>query len=300
MPKPNIPSPDSLGKIIRSTSKALTVTSQNFVDLRKEINEIYRLRTELSEKLQSTKFKFYALTLLHALSYPLIFGFFYKKIAEAKTSSKEEIKKLEDQINDAFVKLTFADASQFEKSWLNCVDTFAEVMNSKKIWDLTFSQSTNMVKERTTAKTAFKRTAIHSSKKEIDFIKSDLPHIFIPNANGPDLFVFPTCLILYKNHQDLGIFDLKEVNAILEFSNFIEEEGVPEDTEIINHTWKKANKDGSMDKRFRNNYQIPIVRYGSLTFQSENGLEEGYMFSNFSAFGSFQEAYNHHISLLSN
>jgi hypothetical protein len=54
-----------------------------------------------------------------------------------------------------------------------------------------------------------------------------------------------------------------------------------------------------MDKRFKGNYQIPIVKYGSLTFQSENGLEEGYMFSNFMAFNTFQEAYNHHIKLLS-
>lgn len=298
MSKPNISSSDDSGKIIRSTSKALTVTSKNFIDLRKKINETYKSRRELSKKLQSTKLKFYALTLVHILSYPLIFGFFYKKIAETRIRLESDIRMLEEQVNNAFVKLTFADQSQFEKSWLNCVDTFAEVMKSEKIWDLTFSQSVNTVKERTTAKTAFKRTTIHNSQREIEFIKSDLPHIFIPNANGPDLFLFPTFLALYKNNQDLGIFDLKEVNTILEFSNFIEEEGVPKDTETISHTWKKANKDGSIDKRFKGNYQIPIVRYGSLTFQSENGLEEGYMFSNFSTFNAFQEAYNHHISLL--
>jgi hypothetical protein len=109
MPKPNLSNSNDPGKIIRSISKALTVTSQNFIDLRKEINEIYQLRTDLSKKLQSTKLKFYALTLVHALSYPLIFGFFYKKVAETRTSVKAEIKNLEDQIGNAFVKLTFAD-----------------------------------------------------------------------------------------------------------------------------------------------------------------------------------------------
>jgi len=294
----NMANNDEIGKIIRSTNRALKVTSQNFSDLRNEINEIYELRDELSKKLQITKLKLYSITFLHILSYPLVFGFFYKKISDIRIDLKKKIKELENQLKDAYIKLTFADASQFEKSWLNCTDTFSELIKSKKVWDLTFSQGINTVKERTNATTAFKRTIIHNSKKEIEFIKSDLPHIFIPNANGPDLFIFPTFLILYKNRQDLGILDLTEINATLEFSSFIEEEGVPKDTEVISYTWKKANKDGSMDKRFKGNYQIPIVRYGKLTFQSDSGLEEGYMFSNFTAFDGFSSAYNYHLLLL--
>lgn len=90
------------------------------------------------------------------------------------------------------------------------------------------------------------------------------------------------------------------MKATLKLSGYIEEESVPKDTEIIQHTWKKANKDGSMDKRFKGNYQIPIVKYGDMTLESEGGLEESFMFSNFDAFTEFGKTYEHHLSLLGN
>ena len=111
-------------------------------------------------------------------------------------------------------------------------------------------------------------------------------------------FIYPTFLILFKDNQKFGIFDLKEINTTLILTRYIENESVPKDTEIIDHTWKKANKDGSKDKRFNENYQIPIVKYGQLSLRSESGLEEDYMFSNFDAFNNFAETYNHHILLL--
>jgi hypothetical protein len=73
--------------------------------------------------------------------------------------------------------------------------------------------------------------------------------------------------------------------------SFIEEQTVPADAELIGHTWKKANKDGSPDRRFANNYQIPIVKYGDLRLTSKSGLNEGYMISNASLAEGFADAF---------
>ncbi len=59
---------------------------------------------------------------------------------------------------------------------------------------------------------------------------------------------------------------------------------------MIDHTWKKCNKDGSPDRRFANNYQIPIAGYGEITFSSRNGLHEQYMFSSAGKAQRFAEA----------
>lgn len=286
------------GNIIRSSSKALTITSKNFEELRKQITDIYNQRVELLKKLSSAKTKQFFLTVVHFGSYLVVVGFFYKKIAEARKAQQEVVKELEKQISETFVQLTFADKSQLEKSWLNCIDTFKELMNSEKIWDITYAENVDRAKARTVAQTATKRTPISKAEREIEFVKSDLPHLFIPNANGPDLFLYPTFLLLFKDNQEFGIFDLKEIKATMKLSGYVEEESVPKDTEIIQHTWKKANKDGSMDKRFKGNYQIPIVKYGDMTFESESGLEESFMFSNFDAFTEFAKTYEYHVSLL--
>lgn len=287
------------GNIIRSSSKALTVTSKNFEELRKQITDIYNQRVELLKKLSSAKTKLFLLTTVHFASYLVIVGFFYKKIAESRIAQQEAVKELEKQVSETFVKLSFADKSQLEKSWLNCIDMFKEMMSSEKIWDITYAEGVDKVKARTVAQTATKRTSISRTEREIEFVKSDLSYLFLPNANGPDLFFFPTFLLLFKDNQEFGIFDLKEVKATMKLSGYVEEESVPKDTEIIQHTWKKANKDGSMDKRFKGNYQIPIVKYGDMTLESEDGLEESFMFSNFDAFTEFAKTYEYHISLLS-
>lgn len=286
------------GSIIRSSSKALKVTSKNFEELRKQITDIYSQRMELVKQLNSAKTKHLLLTVTHFTSYLLIFGFFYKKIAELRNEQQKLIDKIDKQLSQTFVELTFADKSQLEKSWLNCIDAFGELMESEKIWDVTYAEGVNRAKARTVAQTATKRTPINKGERELEFIKSDLPHLLLPNANGPDLFFFPTFLLLYKDKEKFGIFDLREIKPTMELSGYIEEEKVPGDTEVIQHTWKKTNKDGSRDKRFKGNFQIPIVKYGNMTIESESGLEESFMFSNFDAFTEFAKTYEHHTKLL--
>jgi hypothetical protein len=54
----------------------------------------------------------------------------------------------------------------------------------------------------------------------------------------------------------------------------VEPDPVPKDSRVVGQTWAKANKDGSRDKRFADNYEIPIALYGSLVLKSDNGLWE--------------------------
>jgi hypothetical protein len=73
---------------------------------------------------------------------------------------------------------------------------------------------------------------------------------------------------------------------------FQEEEGVPKDSKIIGQAWAKSNKDGSPDRRFTKNYQIPIALYGAVTFRSANGLWEEFQFSNPERLVRFLNSFN--------
>jgi hypothetical protein len=61
---------------------------------------------------------------------------------------------------------------------------------------------------------------------------------------------------------------------------FQEQESVPSDFKVVGQTWAKVNKGGSRDKRFADNFQIPIALYGQITFKSESGLWEEFQLSN--------------------
>jgi len=49
--------------------------------------------------------------------------------------------------------------------------------------------------------------------------------------------------------------------------NFRESGPVPADATLVGTTWLFVNKNGSPDRRFRNNRQIPVVAYSELTVQ---------------------------------
>ncbi len=42
---------------------------------------------------------------------------------------------------------------------------------------------------------------------------------------------------------------------------YIWEEKVPKDSLILEYTWKYLNSKGGPDKRFNNNYQIPVIEF---------------------------------------
>jgi hypothetical protein len=52
-----------------------------------------------------------------------------------------------------------------------------------------------------------------------------------------------------------------------------------------------VNKDGSPDRRFSNNFQIPLAEYGVAYFTTDTGLREEFMVSNFQRAEAFADAW---------
>ena len=100
------------------------------------------------------------------------------------------------------------------------------------------------------------------------------------NANGADIDFFPGfCLIQESKEHDYALIDLCDIDLRFAVQRFIEDDELPKDALIIGHAWEKSNKDGSPDRRFRNNRQLPIMGYGQLEFRTNQGLNEAYMIS---------------------
>ena len=69
-----------------------------------------------------------------------------------------------------------------------------------------------------------------------------------------------------------GVASYDSLQVIFAPARFIEGEVVPQDAEVVDHTWQYVNKDGSPDRRFAANRQLPVVLYGSLAFNSQTGM----------------------------
>lgn len=108
-------------------------------------------------------------------------------------------------------------------------------------------------------------------------------------AGKQTLYFFPDRLLVYAGKR-VGAIPYQNLIVKVGSKQFIEEESVPRDAEIVGHTWRYVNKSGGPDRRFRENPQLPIIRYGTIHLSSPSGLNELFHFSEVNACTKFARA----------
>jgi hypothetical protein len=213
-----------------------------------------------------------------------IFKFLFKKKVSLMEQElpllTEEVEELKEQLQYSFVKLEIDSEEIFVDLYKNVTKSFNVLNGAQKKWDFTSSRKTNRIAERTSAANTITRSDISISEKHLPILRTDMPALCFHNINGGDLFLYPGFLIVYESNADFAIISYTDLEIEFSRVRFIETEQVPSDTQVVGKTWFKVNKDGTPDKRFANNYQIPIALYGEIHMKSSSGLNEVYCFSN--------------------
>jgi hypothetical protein len=112
-----------------------------------------------------------------------------------------------------------------------------------------------------------------------------LPGVIKSNITPPALHVGKQVLYLLPDvalvaeGQTFGAINYRDLSVRWQDSYFIEEASVPRDATIVSHTWKHPNKNGGPDRRFKDNYQIPVCEYEAMHLTSSSGLSELLQFS---------------------
>jgi hypothetical protein len=142
-------------------------------------------------------------------------------------------------------------------------------------------------------------------KKEVRFgfkklpdIKYDFDAMFFKNANGADLYFYPNFIVMFSSKQKFAIIGFEELGFYHRSVRFTETGKIPKDSRVIDRTWAKVNKNGTPDKRFKGNYQIPVVKYGEIQFLTDTGVNEEYEFSNYEFSEDFAIAFKDYQNLL--
>jgi hypothetical protein len=168
------------------------------------------------------------------------------------------------------------------------VHHFSELLNCSRVWQYLHSERTNDYKYSSGAAFSVRRkplSKISTNKTPSRLFKTNvaIPYLGLINT---DLYFFPERLIV-KRGSEYGAIMYKNIQALGMSTQFIEDSGVPADAIVVDKTWRYLNKNGSPDKRFKNNYQIPICRYSEYTLQSSSGLHEKISTSKLNGFDNF-------------
>ncbi len=209
--------------------------------------------------------------------------FLKKKIPERQTAVEAKVAALMDlraRYDGAYIDADFALDDATRAAFDQLTQAFVEASGCARIWDVTSSALVDKYRERSSAATSIERRSVAFQVIEQDeALQTAAKSLRLQNANGADLNIYPGFLLM-QHGADLALIDLREVTVEFLPKRFIEDEAVPADSTVVDHTWAKCNKDGSPDRRFRDNYQIPVAQYATVHFGSAHGLNERYMFSN--------------------
>jgi hypothetical protein len=213
-----------------------------------------------------------------------LFRWFYKKrIAELEAAlpvTQAEVERLSNWEDNTKIAVTFEAGDAAQRAYSSMVRAFDALKLSSKKWDVTADGSTNQFVERTLANRTVDRHPVAFEFSSTDLIQFSGRAMRFENVNGDDILIYPGIAVIPRADGAFALIDIRELQIGIEGVRFHEVEGVPEDAEVVGQTWAKTNKDGSPDRRFKENYQIPICLYGQIAFRSQTGVTEEYMVSN--------------------
>jgi hypothetical protein len=226
-------------------------------------------------------------------------GFLFKRIrkakfaelAEAADTGEAHLAELEEQAKLARLATDITVDTDIAGLYARLCDTFAVLSQSKCIWDTLTRKATNRVAERTLASESITRERVQFKRGQSDILTCEWHVPCLENRSGGDMYVYPAFILYRMTRETFAMIGIQDANIEFVPSRFIEREAIPADSPTVGNTWAKVNKNGTPDKRFKDNFQIPIVQYGTLKLSSSTGLNEEYMVSNARSAEEFSKAW---------
>lgn len=274
------------------------LTSASFAELKDSLSEVYKDRIELTMEIRETIAGIQSAKNNYVIACIFLIGFFFKSFKNKIREKEEYLQDLEKQLRDSFINIDVYFDHTYAQKYNQVCDAYKALLTSAVTWDITSSVKQDMKATRSAASYAVTRVPVRFKLDHIDIIRSCYPAFHFENKNGGDLYIYPAFVIMSSIKKEFGVIDIKDIELAFSPQRFLEEERIPPDATVIDRTWAKVNKNGSPDKRFANNYEIPIVRYGELGLRSASGLNESYMFSSFEKSHGFANALIEYKNLL--
>lgn len=281
-----------------SSASVEVLTSTSLLPLRDLIAKARQQRAEIKADLQEALSQESKQKSELARRKSSLFRWFYKRrISELETElpqTQAEISRLMSWEDNTKIAITFENSDASQQAYAAMVRAFDVLKSSVKKWDITADKPTDQFAERTLATRSVNRHPVTFDFSSTDLIQFTGRAMRFENINGDDILLYPGVAVIPRVDGAFALIDLRELQISAEHRGFHEEDSVPSDASVAGHTWAKTNKNGSPDRRFKDNYQIPICVYGNITFQSQTGITEEYMVSNADAAQAFAEAVKHY------
>lgn len=185
----------------------------------------------------------------------------------------------------------FDDESKWKYN--KCVDALIRLKKCHKVWQITANRINLNKKAHSGAGISSFKEIVKIKNKAPFYIKSDIPVISI-KLKKETLIFLPDKLIVSRKTK-VGAISYPDISIQVNCEKFIENGKIPKDSTVAGYVWKYANKNGGPDRRYSNNYQRPVCKYGVIRIQSTQGLNVELVCSDYQAASVFKDGYSSRI-----
>lgn len=281
-----------------------TITSQDMNGIKEAIVAAHAQRMELRADFDKIRTSLTFSRLKLVASYIFLVGLINKSISDRiKTeirAKQEAMQLLTHQIDNCHVGLDIDIEPDIKEKHDKLVSSFRNLCQSEKIWDVTSSEFQDTRITRSAASQTVAKAEVRFDIKGIEDIKSLFDVLSCKNANGADIYFYPTFVVMYSSHKHFALVGYNELHLYHSPIRFLETGGIPRDSKVIDKTWSKVNKDGTPDRRFKHNHELPVVRYGQINLRTETGMNEQFQFSNYESSEQFALAFLEYQNTIKN
>lgn len=152
---------------------------------------------------------------------------------------------------------------------------FTAFASSSSVWQYLHTHQVSDFKRNAGAGQLIKRSPI----RQVSSNQAPLPYfhtnVSIPciRLNNLAFYFLPERLLIKRGNTFAAVF-YKNLKISGHITRFIEDQIVPRDAQVVDHTWRYVNKSGGPDRRFNNNRRLPICAYSQYTLTSDTGIYE--------------------------
>lgn len=176
------------------------------------------------------------------------------------------------------VNLEYDFDSEKEEEHNRRVGAWLILAESSKEWQVLTETYNSNTKVHAGASRSLKRAPCTIRKISPYYLKTNVEIIQIALMKET-LLILPDKVFIIRGTK-VGAVDYDDLQIQVSSINFVESDPVPEDAQVIGQTWQYVNKNGTPDKRYKNNRQLPICLYGVVRLKSASGVNVEMQVSN--------------------
>lgn len=158
------------------------------------------------------------------------------------------------------------------------IEAWKVLARCEKKWQVVQEAAVLKTKTNAGAGRNVKRVPCKIENQPPFYLHTNVEVIHIKLRNEALLFL-PDKVFIVKNNK-VGTIDYQDISLKISQVRFIETDQVPKDAQVVGSTWQYVNQNGTPDRRYKNNKQLPKCLYGVVTMTSLSGLNVEMQFSN--------------------